>query len=945
MIMNLKKKQILFGMGVLLLILIIGLRQIIDIDIWWHIKVGDEILRNFGSPDFSQFYFSPINPEIQDLRFTWLGDILFSLVFKIAGEWGLQIFRMILMAVAAAMLWDMHGRSPSSLLFLMVGFLFLCTYQIQLMRNALFSLPLLTGLFWLWWKVRFQGQEKALWWIPVLLTCWGFLHGTFLLGAGLFFFLVAGETYGWLAVKAPDGKVNPSKKSQKSGKKKRESDPALMDLEADSKIQWQKFHLLRNRYLALFLAFVGTVSFNPYAIDKVRSILGDMWWLVILLGLVLVAVIFLHKGVSTWVIRKRPALYLIARFVLVLVVFTFIGWITIRSMQPHAPLVEVDLRDPLAQQTTLDEGFLIGLKRTLNSLIFTVENKMLISTDFLSPWDNLNEIYISLSFILGLIILIVFMVLRPIPPSLIFTFFPVMILSFGYKRTAGYLGMVSIFFILMLIQIRKIQWGKNWLWIFNGLAVVFLAAAVFFFPQKAGLWQTHVPGFGRAPYFSTACAENILEKEGAAPVFTNIRNGGFLLHRWFPHKRVFVDGFFAPHKGEAFDSYNNPLIERRPDLFVQKYGIHRAIVTHRDLAWLSLFSSSRNWYPESIDQGMLVFVYEPDWEMAPQPAVLLTLQEFEDIPNYFKPMFANRFLEIPASLIAKGRVKQAREFLEENEELVTRTKLLADPMAVEQLTRNLQVAQDKYNGENSLFLYYELELQNGVRRGDAKRVLEFGSKIWEEQPGIDLGFQLIGACLALGEIEKTVAYLDGTQKILDDVLGIDEHQMSEHQKALISSWQRLAQLCENAQRFSYALDALWEVSQLNPRLLSQVKLMHMGLDYYRQLRESREIFKAYDLLLKMREDFPKSPFVLHNLSIHVFENHEALGLGLDQAESFAAQAVALAEIAPIPRMDFMYKNLADLLLERGETEKAEFYLSKARAVAPDDRKGLYESKK
>jgi len=326
--------------------------------------------------------------------------------------------------------------------------------------------------------------------------------------------------------------------------------------------------------------------------------------------------------------------------------------------------------------------------------------------------------------------------------------------------------MVSIIFILLLLQLKTVQWEKPWLWVFNGLGSLFLTIAVFFFPMKAGLWENHVPGVSRAPYFSEACAKDVLEKEGSAPVFTNIRNGGYLLNLWFPHKRVFVDGFFAPHLGQAFRSYNRPLLKQKPDLLLQKHGIRRAMVTHRDLAWLSLFSTSLNWYPESIDEGMMVFLYQPDWDQAPQPRVLLSLHDFEKLSDFYKAMFSNRFLEIPASLVAKGRMKQATIFLEENKALVERAKVYAEPFSVEQLSRNLEVALEKYDGENNKTLHYELLMQKAIRRKDPQKILEFGNKIWEQQPDINLGIRLASACMELGNMDQGHFYLNSTQKML-----------------------------------------------------------------------------------------------------------------------------------------------------------------------------------
>lgn len=915
--MNKNKKQLLFGAGVFLLITLIGLRQIVDVDLWWHICIGNEFLHRFATPDFSQFYSTPVNLNILDLRYTWLGDILFALVYRTSGDFGLQIFRLTMMGLSAGMLWDIHRRKPSSFLYFMLIIFFLTTYQIQLVRNALFSLPLLTALYWIWWKIRFQQQKQLIWWIPVLLTFWSFLHGTFLIGDALFFFMFLGEVYQWLSDKNP--KPSSSAQHKKKRKKKTTEDAP------DSTISDSGFESTRRMAIALVLSFIGTVSFNPYATIILRHMMGNHWWLIIGAGIILMAIVFLVPGVIARIVKFKAFLLLLMRLVITVIVIAFIGWIGYRI-----------------QNTLSHNDFGLGkaTKVVLNSLVFTFKSNGLISADFRSPWDHLDEIYIILSFISGVFILFLLVIKKSVPRALVFSYVPLLILAAGYKRTAGYLGMFSVIFILIVFKDLNVPWKKTWLSVTNLVIILFLAFAVLFSPGKAGLWDNHVAGPGRIPWFSEACPDYVFQKEGDAPVFTNVTNGGYLLLKWFPRKRVFVDGFFAPHKGKAFKIYRRILRQHNPNRLYRKYSIRRAIVTHRDLAWLSLFSSSRSWYPECIDGGMMVFLYQPEWERAPSPEVLLSSEEFSSMSPYFQRLCADRLLEIPTSLIAKGRVQQAMAFVDENREMMELARSSADEFAVKQLEQNMNIAMDRYHGRDNILLYDEFQLQNGLNRGDLDQIIQCASRIWKVEPGIDIGFQLADSLLGRGDLAQSKMVLKEVRRMILE----EQSEREGHINSLISLWKKLVKSYEDKLEYEAAIDVYFEMSSLNPGLINDAKILQTGLVFVQNLLRASDPGRAYQLLLFLRGKFPQSPYVLSHLASLVFKHYSLLGELPELAESFAVQAVELGELQAVSELDVLYGNLSDILRSQDRMEQSELYLKKAREVAPPERKSRYDEK-
>ncbi len=166
--------------------------QITTSDAWWHVALGRAIVSQ-GWPDFAQFYFTPVNPRVPDLRWEAAGDVLFYFAWKAGGTWGLQALSVGALAGACAALRAIHpGRMNGWLLALLLAVAF-ATLQLQLPRNSVVSLPLVGVLFWMFARWRRAGNARWLWGLVPLLALWGVLHGSYLLGIVLVALLLAGD--------------------------------------------------------------------------------------------------------------------------------------------------------------------------------------------------------------------------------------------------------------------------------------------------------------------------------------------------------------------------------------------------------------------------------------------------------------------------------------------------------------------------------------------------------------------------------------------------------------------------------------------------------------------------------------------------------------------------------------------------------------------------------
>jgi hypothetical protein len=156
----------------------------VDPDLWWHIKVGQDILGTHRFPGTDPFSWTVAgHPWI---AYEWLGDVLIGGVEKYAGFVGLES---LLFAVASAVILALYAyatmRSGNS----KAGFvsaLVLCS-----LAFASFTLrPQMIGYFFLVLLLialeRFQqGKMGSLWLLPPLFLIWVNTHGSFIIGLGV----------------------------------------------------------------------------------------------------------------------------------------------------------------------------------------------------------------------------------------------------------------------------------------------------------------------------------------------------------------------------------------------------------------------------------------------------------------------------------------------------------------------------------------------------------------------------------------------------------------------------------------------------------------------------------------------------------------------------------------------------------------------------------------
>jgi hypothetical protein len=158
----------------------------VDPDLWWHIKVGQNILATHRWPTTDPFSFTVVGTPW--IAYEWLGDVLLGAVARYGGLLGLDVLLILLASIIMLALYA-YGtmRSGNSKAGLVASWL-LCS-----LAFASFNLrPQMLGYLFLVLTLialeRFrQGKPRALWFLPLLFLLWINTHGSWTIGLGVIF--------------------------------------------------------------------------------------------------------------------------------------------------------------------------------------------------------------------------------------------------------------------------------------------------------------------------------------------------------------------------------------------------------------------------------------------------------------------------------------------------------------------------------------------------------------------------------------------------------------------------------------------------------------------------------------------------------------------------------------------------------------------------------------
>ena len=161
---------------------------VVDPDVWWHIKVGQDILRTHHFPTVDPYSFTAVGTPW--IAYEWLGEILLALMYRAGGVVSLCVFLIALGSIILISLyWLATVRSGNSkAAFVSTLFLASLAFASFTLRPQMFGYLFLILTLLVMEKFR-QGVSWPLWTLPLIFLAWVNTHGSFIIGIGVVAFV------------------------------------------------------------------------------------------------------------------------------------------------------------------------------------------------------------------------------------------------------------------------------------------------------------------------------------------------------------------------------------------------------------------------------------------------------------------------------------------------------------------------------------------------------------------------------------------------------------------------------------------------------------------------------------------------------------------------------------------------------------------------------------
>lgn len=870
-------KKYLFWAILVIASLPITLNKIESLDAWFHIHYGRVMWETWSAPDLSQSYFMPIMQNVVDFRFTFLGDVCLYLIHALGGDIGLQMFKIGCVLFAIYLLLSINRFKYTGWTLLILIFFVLGTYQKHLIRNSLFGLPFTVFSLWLFIQVRFKDREKLIWIYPLLIGVWGITHGSYLFGFSLMVLLFLGDVIDSFR------KLNPG----------------------------------RPRYLWTYLIVVA-ISFgaiyvkNPLTqnmlIDPIRNLMASAQSK---LSCELTAPAFAFNPPEQQ--ATKP--------------------------QPPAPSMASNARET---------GIFGLIKQGLNSTVFKSDPEVL-SSDFTSPFDNLRSTAVLASLAFGIIAAIALSFARPCRCSIVFPFVAVTILGLGYFRTVGDITVVSAWTLLTLTagyddffpRLKErmycasrspAPWLIAFLWMI-GVSVVTLtgnASAII------GGSPLHIAGFGRFHTFDDSTYDYVLQKFKDKRVFTTISTGSYALYHWYPNKKVFIDGFFAPHDPQEYrDSLRILRRTEDPDILYRKYQIEVALLENTRDNFARSLRDSENWYPVAIGLGTTVFQYLPD---APAddftPLVLFDIYQVSHLPETNRYLVATEFYRTALSFYSKGRIKDGFDFMQKYSSLYEDLRAHL-PSTLrdfpDQIVSAYKSFEQLYGRVNDKGIRYDYLHTVAITERNPKDIAEYGMKLAELYPhNMELNLKLAGTLMENGKFDEALIVLGHMEA------DTSKEHSQEFKSSLASLYTQIGSYWEAKGDPVKAYQCYAGSHHLDADAIGKTTLYQKGTELYMSLNKAGKVTGSLEVVKSMLNDFQEDGPLLHNFAWFLLSNSTASPVSPEVPLEYALKAVAIMEKDRDQRLYAAYRTVSEAYLQMGNTEKALDYAGKALALAPDE---------
>jgi hypothetical protein len=156
----------------------------VDPDLWWHIRVGQDILRTGHFPTNDTYSWTVAGQPW--LAYEWLGEVVLALVNRVGGVVALSAVLTILgSAILLALYWLASTRAENS----KAGFVSALTLAVFASVSFTLRPQMLGYLFLILTLVVLEyfrrGRSAAIWFLPPIFLLWVNSHGSWVIGLGV----------------------------------------------------------------------------------------------------------------------------------------------------------------------------------------------------------------------------------------------------------------------------------------------------------------------------------------------------------------------------------------------------------------------------------------------------------------------------------------------------------------------------------------------------------------------------------------------------------------------------------------------------------------------------------------------------------------------------------------------------------------------------------------
>jgi hypothetical protein len=286
--------------------------------------------------------------------------------------------------------------------------------------------------------------------------------------------------------------------------------------------------------------------------------------------------------------------------------------VTAKSAPDERPAV--DSPQPEHPQSKPDPRKVSGAARFLNSLIWHPEEDLPWSNDYWSPLEMIGTRPVQAAFLLYAAALVLLILRwRDFPAELSVVWCALLLPALGYNRMTGYLALVSgaVLFLHFCSRRDPLPSTTN-RWI-SATAILAGLTAWVFFVLNATCYLIpegqHVCRAGQISIYDDPINELCLKDYPVEGTFTTVDTGSYALLAWNFRKPVFVDGFFAPHKGKVWRTFSQSLETGDLTPLTSDFGLTTALVAVTDINWIYRFIRSPEWVPTAIGDGEILFAH------------------------------------------------------------------------------------------------------------------------------------------------------------------------------------------------------------------------------------------------------------------------------------------------------------------------------------------------